>query len=121
MITEELVDRLVAATTEAKETIRQLHEARRDARLVLKELDEKVRTIRDEVIKANNELAEREWRKAMDSVNLSELSDGLKRNFEKWLELLAEGTSVLEALHEKDERLAASLASLARIERGIAL
>lgn len=121
MITEELIDRLVAATAEAKETVRELHAARKDARLALSELDAKVATIRGEVIKANNELAEREWREAMDSIKLSELGAGLKASFDKWTELLAQATDVLDGLHAKDDKLADSLARIeARVNRAIA-
>ncbi len=102
MITEELIDRLVAATREAKETIRECHEARRDLRLLLKEVDQKVAAVRDEVIKANNELAEREWRKAMDSIDVAALGAGLKKSFSQWTDLLAEASDVLEALHKRE-------------------
>lgn len=112
MITAELVDRLVEATNEAKATVRELHEARRDARLALKELDEKVATIRDEVIKGNNELAEREWRKAMDSINLSDLGAGLKASFDEWLERLVEARDVMERLHAKDAEFAELLVKI---------
>jgi hypothetical protein len=117
-VTTELIDRLVEATKEAKVTIRELHEARKDARTAIADLDAKVATIRDEVIEANNELAKREWRRAMDSIHLSDLGAGLKSTFSQWTDLLAEATSVLSDLHAKDERLAESLLRIeARVRR----
>lgn len=103
--TQDLIDRLQAAATEAKATIRELHETRADVRQLLREVDAKMATVRDEVIEGNNELAKREWAKAMDSINLSELAAGLRRTFDQWQELVVDATDVLRGLQEREEQL----------------
>ncbi len=109
MITADLIDRLVEATNEAKETVRELHAARRDARQAIKDLDAKVATVRAEVIEGQNELVRREWDRAMDSTNLKALGAGLKSSFDQWADRLEEAAETLESLHAKDAELAEAL------------
>lgn len=105
--TQDLIDRLQAAAADAKATIREMHEARADIRQLLREVDARMATVRDEVIKGNNALAEREWKKAMDSIQISQLGAGLKRTFDQWMELLADAKGVLRDLQAREEQLTA--------------
>lgn len=114
---EDLINRLQAAATEARATVRELHEARRDARAAMAELQALVQRVREETIEGHNDLSMKWWKEAMDSINLTALGTGLKESFDRWVHQLAEATDVLNGLHDKDEQFA-QLLTRAR-ERGL--
>jgi chromosome segregation ATPase len=106
VITEELVDRLVEATREAKEAVRECHEARRDLRIAIKEADDRLGKVREEVETAVGELATAKTAEAFDSIQLVQISNGLKETLDRWLGLLSDGQDVLERLNERERLLA---------------
>jgi chromosome segregation ATPase len=112
----DLIEQLLAAANEAKATIRELHEARRDARTVLAELDAKVTTVRAEVVEGINELSRREWQRAMDQINLEALGAGLKRSFDQWLDHLADAKKVLDELKAHEAKMAVQAAAADRLQ-----
>lgn len=116
MITAELIDRLVEATNEAKATVREMHEARRDARQALKDLNHTVDTIRREVIEGQAELVRQQW----ERTDLTKYGDLLKTAFGSWTDQLAKAAEVLDSLHAKDDRLAEQLARIeSRVQRAL--
>lgn len=69
MITAELIDRLVEATNEAKATVRECHEARRDLKLAMKEADERIGKVRAEVVAAVDQLAVELTKEVLEALN----------------------------------------------------
>lgn len=103
---QDLIDRLQVAATEARATITELHQARADARQVLREVDARMANVRSEVIAGCNELAMREWKAGLDGINFAALGRGLKESFDKWLDHLTEAKEVLDALREREQQMA---------------
>lgn len=96
MITEELIDRLVEATREAKDTVRECHEARRDLRLAMKEADERIGKVRAEVVAAVDELAGEKVKEALAKLDYAGIGAGPKKALANWLELLDDAKDVLD-------------------------
>lgn len=103
MITAELLDRLVEATNEAKVTVRECHEARRDLKLAMKEADERIGKVRAEVVAAVEQLAVEKTKEAFERVDYEATGKGLKDALDKWLTLLADAQEVLEALNARSK------------------
>lgn len=101
MITEELVDRLVEATNEAKATVRECHEARRDLRLLLRALDDKLRSVKAETESAFAGMCRAEWDRIFKEVNVTEMAAGLKQSFDQWVDLLDDAQKVLAKLQKR--------------------
>lgn len=101
MITEELVDRLVEATREAKETIRQSHEALKDLRLLLKECDERLASIAAEVRTGATELVRMETDRVFSQAGIDTLKAGLEKALKQWLDELDRAKEAVETLNRK--------------------
>lgn len=101
MITAELVDRLVEATNEAKATIRECHEARRDLKLAIKEADDKLGRVRAEVALAVDQLALEKSKELFDKIDFERIGTALKRQLNQWTSLLGEASDVLAALQKR--------------------
>lgn len=112
MITEELVDRLVAATKEAKEATRECHEARRDLRLAIKEADDRLGKVREEVHLAVDELATAKTTECFEAIEFAKISSNLKDCLDRWMGLLTDATDVLHSLHQRERQLKDPLASV---------
>jgi hypothetical protein len=101
MITAELIDRLLEATNEAKATLRECHEARRDLKLAIKEADDRIGRVRAEVIATVDELATEKTKATFDRLDIERISANLKRTLDQWITLLGEANEVLAALQKR--------------------
>lgn len=101
MITAELIDRLLEATNEAKATVRECHEARRDLKLAMKEADDRIGRVRAEVIAVVDDLATEKTKATFERLDIERISGQLKKTLDQWITLLGEANDVLAALQKR--------------------
>ena len=101
MITAELIDRLLEATNEAKATVRECHEARRDLKLAMKEADERIGRVRAEVVAVVDELATEKTKATFERLDIERIGGNLKKTLDQWITLLSEANEVLAALQKR--------------------
>lgn len=97
-VTVELLEKLVDATGGAREAVREAHEARKDLRLVMKEADARLTTLRDEVRAAVDELAVAKTKEVFEALDFERITGGLKKSLGEWIEVLGEAKEVLDEL-----------------------
>lgn len=112
----DLIEQLLAAANEAKGTIRELHEARRDARTALAELNAKLGEVRAEIVEGFNAMNMAEWERCLANINFEGLAAGLKSSFDQWIVHLADAKKVLDDLRAHEQAMAINSAAVRKLQ-----
>lgn len=97
-VTVELLEQLVQAAAEAKETVKEAHAARKDLRAAIRDAEELKSDIIGLVKVSADGLVAAEVKRQLDDAGFSRVGDDLRRTLGKWTELLADGEDVLRLL-----------------------
>lgn len=104
-VTVELLEQLVAATAEAREAVREAHEARADLRGAIKDATEALGRVQRVVLHAADAVLADKVKELLDRIGYNELGARLQAMAVEWNEAITKAKAVVAQLEERARRL----------------